>query len=51
MKKKKDDFSYCFKKAVGLKIISQNENLVEVKSNFQISNSCLILFTNSAVCS
>ena len=28
--KKKDDFSYCFKKVVGLKIITPNDNLVEV---------------------
>src|SRR3989344_903992 len=30
MKEKKDDFSYCFKKAAGLKLIDSNSNLVEV---------------------
>ena len=30
MKKKKDDFSFCFKKAGGLKLVKPNENLVEV---------------------
>mgnify|MGYP001576811248 CR=1 FL=1 len=28
--KKKDDFSYCFKKALGLKLVNPNDNLVEV---------------------
>jgi len=28
--KKKDDFSYCFKKAPGLKLVTPNDNLVEV---------------------
>src|SRR3990167_1427063 len=27
---KKDDFSYCFKKAPGLKLVTPNDNLVEV---------------------
>jgi len=30
MKEKKDDFSFCFKKASGLKLVNPNERLVEV---------------------
>jgi len=30
MEKKKDDFSFCFKKSSGLSLISSNENLVKV---------------------
>jgi len=30
LKKKKDDFSYCFKKSSGLSLTSPNENLVKV---------------------
>ena len=30
MKEKKDDYSFCFKKAGGLKLVTPNERLVEV---------------------
>src|SRR3989338_1696234 len=30
MKEKKDDYSFCFKKAGGLKLVNPNERLVEV---------------------
>ena len=30
MKEKEDDFSYCFKKAAGLKLVTPNDNLAEV---------------------
>lgn len=37
MKEKKDDFGFCFKKANGLKLISSNENLVNVYKRKSIS--------------
>lgn len=30
VREKKDDFAFCFKKSSGLRLIAQNENLVEV---------------------
>ena len=30
MKKEKDNLSFCFKQNKGLKLVNQNENLVEV---------------------